>query len=214
MFVEARIQEFGIAPEQTTHLPYCADDDQAAMDEATGRDEGYVLYFGRLSREKGLATLIAAMAQLPHLELRLVGDGSLRDDLERKTADLGLSNVRFHRHCEGGDLQRLVARARVSVLPSEWYEVFGQSIVESLLLSTPVVASRIGGIPEVMDDGEHGLLVPPGDAEALADAISWVASHRATADEMGKAGRETAVQLFSAERHYEGLSALYCQASL
>lgn len=214
MFVKAKIQEFGVNPHQTRYLPYGVSVNPAETERLTRGDEGYVLYFGRLSREKGLATLIAAMSQLPDLELRLVGDGPLRCDLEQRASNLNLSNVRFYGHCEGEMLQHFVACARLAVLPSEWYEVFGQSVVESLLLSRPVVASRIGGIPEVMDDGEHGLLVPPGDALALADAIRWLASHESSANEMGRAGRETALQRFGAEQHFEGLSALYRQASV
>jgi glycosyltransferase involved in cell wall biosynthesis len=213
-FVQKKLQEFGFDPQQTCHLPYCIVDSPAESQGTTEGDEGYVLYFGRLSPEKGLTTLISAMAYLPDLELRIVGDGYLRHDLEHRVCNQDLSNIHFFGRCESGALQRLVANARVTVLPSEWYEVFGQSVAESLLMSRPVVASRIGGIPEVMEDGVHGLLVPPGDAPPLADALRWIASHASTAHEMGCEGRKSVLKRFGVERHYEDLMRLYHQASL
>jgi glycosyltransferase involved in cell wall biosynthesis len=214
MFVEARLQGFGINSHRTRYLPYCVN--QEWVDGLPDSDEpgGYVLYFGRLAREKGLARLIAAMSQLPDLELRIVGDGSFRSELEHQVQTLNLSNVRFHRHCEGTVLRQLVSRARLTVLPSEWYEVFGQSVLESLLCTRPVVASRIGGIPEAMEDGAHGLLVPPGDVSTLAEAVRWLASHTRVADDMGRAGREATLQRFGSEEHYESLLSIYNQASL
>jgi glycosyltransferase involved in cell wall biosynthesis len=212
-FVLAKLHEFGVNPDQTRRLPYCIPGSGVERAPPHGKNRGYVLYFGRLSREKGLATLMAAMSHLSDLELWIAGDGPLRSHLERQTHTLGLSNIRFCGHCRGEHLNQLVAGARLSVLPSEWYEVFGQSVVESLLLSRPVVASRTGGIPEVMEDGEHGLLVPSGDASALADAMRWLASHAAVANEMGRAGREAALARFGVERHYEELSALYYRGS-
>ena len=212
-FVLAKLHEIGVNPNQTKHLPYCVPVGHAVAAAPSGKNQGYILYFGRLSREKGLATLVGAMSRLPDLELRIAGDGPLRSHLEQQIRTIGLTNVRLLGHCRGEDLHRLVAGAQLSVLPSEWYEVFGQSVVESLLLSRPVVASRIGGIPEVMEDGEHGLLVPPSDAWALADAMQWLASHAAVADEMGREGQKAALARFSPERHYEELAPLYSRLS-
>jgi glycosyltransferase involved in cell wall biosynthesis len=214
MFVEAKLQEFGINSHKTRYLPYCINREWVDGLPDSNEPGGYVLYFGRLAREKGLARLIAAMSQLPDLELRIVGDGSFRGELEHQVQTLNLANVRFHRHCEGTDLRQLVARARLTVLPSEWYEVFGQSVLESLLCARPVVASRIGGIPEAMEDGAHGLLVPPGDVSTLAEAVKWLASHTRVADDMGRAGREATLQRFGSEEHYESLLSIYNQASL
>jgi glycosyltransferase involved in cell wall biosynthesis len=95
------------------------------------------------------------------------------------------------------------------VLPSQWYETFGLTILESFAHGRPVVASRIGGVPEVVDDNVDGLLVPPGDVAALREKLAWMSCHREEAARMGRRGREKALERFGAEGHYQRLHEVY-----
>lgn len=123
----------------------------------------YVLYFGRLSEEKGVKTLINVCKLLPEISFVFVGSGPLSEELK----DIG--NVHYLGFLQGDKLFNLIANAWFCVCPSECYEVFGLAIGESLVLGTPVVASSIGGIPESL--GQGGILITPGDVKELTDII-------------------------------------------
>ncbi|MBR2133975.1 MAG: glycosyltransferase family 4 protein [Eubacterium sp.] len=125
----------------------------------------YVLYFGRFSQEKGVKTLLKACRALPEIRFVFAGSGPLENELGE--AD-NVSNVGFK---SGGDLYNLIAQARFSVYPSEWYENCPYSVMESITLGTPVIGADIGGIPELIENGETGLLFESGNAEELKEKI-------------------------------------------
>ena len=142
--------------------------------DATSLQRPYLLFFGRLSAEKGVDVLIRAFeAALPKLsnDLRLViaGDGPERDNLETLAGDN--PRIEFVGFKSGEELQRLVSGAAFAVTPSVFRENMPYSIVEALAEGTPVVGTSIGGIPELVQEGETGLLAEPGDIESLANAI-------------------------------------------
>lgn len=124
----------------------------------------YLLYFGRLSAEKGLATLVSAMKQLPHLKLVIAGLGDI------SLGDIP-PNVELVGFKEKEDLNRLIGNARYTVVPSQSYETFGLSCTESLAQGTPVIASEIGAIPEIIEHGTNGFLVEAGNVTTLAETI-------------------------------------------
>lgn len=128
------------------------------------------LYFGRLSSEKGVATLIRAFEKLTGGEtLSIVGFGPEEETLKTLTQDLGLEKkVTFLGPIYGEGLQDLLRQARAVVVPSEWYENTPYALLEALASGTPVIASRIGSLPEIIKDGENGLLFEPGQAADLA----------------------------------------------
>lgn len=125
----------------------------------------YVLYFGRLSQEKGVKTLIESAKALPEIHFVFAGTGELEEEIGT------LQNAEYVGFKTGEELHRLIAEASLSVYPSEWYENCPYSVMESISLATPVTASEIGGIPELIDDGITGVLVPPCDSEKLAESI-------------------------------------------
>jgi glycosyltransferase involved in cell wall biosynthesis len=128
-------------------------------------------FAGRLTGQKALGIALAAVADVPGVSLVLLGDGPERPGLERRTAELRLDG--FVRFLGGGtreDVLRLFRAADASLLPSAW-ENFPHAVVEALAVGTPVIATAVGGVGEIVRDGENGLLVPPGDAAALAAAI-------------------------------------------
>ena len=168
-----------------------------------------IIYMGRLSPEKGLRTLLRAMRQLPHLSLTLIGEGPQRPELERLALDL--PHVRFAGYLAGAALQEAVRSARLVVVPSEWYEVFGQVVIEAFALGKAVVAANIGGLPELVDDHLNGRLFTPGDADELAHILAEMAAQPARLAEMGRAGRCKVARQFSPEIHYARLLDIYRQ---
>lgn len=162
---------WGAPPERVEVLPNPA----PAVPELPSRAElrrsfalhGATLAFaGRLTAQKALDVAFEAVARTPDVELVVAGDGPERTRLERVAAD----RVRFLGPLGRDEVLRLFAAADAAVLSSAW-ENFPHSVVEALAVGTPVIASDVGGVAEVVRDGENGLLVPPGDAAALADAV-------------------------------------------
>jgi glycosyltransferase involved in cell wall biosynthesis len=174
----------------------------------------YVLFVGRLASNKGLLELVDAYAPVaardPSSSLVLVGaDGGMRPSVERRVGERGLAGrVRILGHLDDEALLAAAYRdAVMTVLPSE-YEAFGLVLLESLAQGTPVVASRVGGIPEVVEDGRSGLLVPPRNASALAEAIGRLWDDPALARRLGDAGRTEVVPKFTWERAVERIEAV------
>jgi glycogen synthase len=183
--------------------------------ERFGFDGPYLLFVGRLASNKGLLGLVGAFAELarddPTAHLLLVGaDGGMGDAIAAEVRRLGLE-ARVHLVGHVADEALLAATyrdARATVLPSD-YEAFGLVLLESLAQGTPVVASRTGGIPEVVEDGRSGLLVPPGDVAALAGALRRLWDDRALAGRLGAAGRTEVVPRFTWDRAVDRIAAVY-----
>jgi len=176
-------------------------------------DNGYLLYIGRLSREKGIGTLLEAYRGLsPAPPLKIVGDGPERPSLEKHARELGLP-VSFAGYLSGTDLDNAVAGARGVVMPSEWYENAPLSLLESFAAGKPVIGARIGGIPEMIEDDVNGYLFEPGNSEALRCKIeAFVDMPAARLREMGEAARRKVETVYSAESHYEKLMNVYEKA--
>jgi len=131
-----------------------------------------VVFAGRLGPQKAVDTLLSAISAVPDLTLVVAGDGPERGALERRTRELDLDGrVRFLGGVPREDVLRLFRAADASVLPSAW-ENFPHTVVEALAVGCPVIATAVGGVPEVVRDGENGLLVPPNDVAALTAAIA------------------------------------------
>lgn len=125
----------------------------------------YVLYFGRFSEEKGVKTLLRVCKDLPQISFVFAGTGPLESEIGR------LPNVRNVGFQKGADLQKLIAEARFTVYPSQWYENCPFSVMESQVYGTPVIGARIGGIPELVQEGVTGELFESGNGEDLKETI-------------------------------------------
>lgn len=135
--------------------------------------EDYYCYVGRLSHEKGVMTLLEAANRLSY-QLVIIGDGPLASELKAKA----LSQIKFVGYKDWDDIKELVGKARFSVIPSEWYENNPLSVIEAKCLGTPVLGARIGGIPELIDEGKNGMTFESRNVEDLKDKIElmWNAS--------------------------------------
>ena len=129
--------------------------------------------------------------------------------MKREAEKYGNGRVEFTGFLSGEDFEKTVAGARFIVLPSRWYENLPFSIMEAMAAGKPVVATDIGGIPEMVDDGETGLLFPVGDEEALRGCLARMNSDAEIRREMGRRGREKAEQLYGRDRHYESIMEVY-----
>ncbi len=167
---------WGVPPERVTTLPNPAPELPPLRPRAELRDElgftGPTLGFaGRLTTAKALDVALAALAEVDGVALAIAGDGPDRAALEARTAALSLGDrVTFLGARTRLGVLELFRAADASLLSSTW-ENFPHTVVEALAVGTPVIATSVGGVPEVVHDGENGLLVPPGDAGALATAI-------------------------------------------
>lgn len=169
----------------------------------SAEDDGYVLFLGRLSAEKGLLTLGKAQA-LSGVPVKIAGTGPL---LERLKSDYpGLELLGYQ---SGEPLRQLIARAAAVVVPSEWYENCPMSVLEAMACGKPVIGSRMGGIPELVEDGVTGRLFESGNAEQLATVMRELLGSPDLRSSMGVKARAAVEQRFSLEQHNARLLALY-----
>jgi glycosyltransferase involved in cell wall biosynthesis len=178
--------------------------------EALG--EGTFVFVGRLTRQKALETAIAAVAAVPQARLVLVGDGPERAGLERVAAASAASDrIRFVGTRSRDEALRTVAGACAALLSSDW-ENLPHSAVEALSVGVPVVSTAVGGVPEVVRDGENGLLVQPGRPEELAAAVRRLLEEPGLRDRLAAAARPS-VEAISSEAIYGRLEALLAEAA-
>ena len=178
-------------------------------DEQLAVDEGYLLYFGRLSPEKGVNELLRAMVRLPHAPLIIAGDGPERPRLEALAKELNLNNVLFAGMVHGEKLQRLIAGCSFSVFPSHAYETLGKSILESYVWGRPVIATDLGSRRELVQHGVTGLLYSDGDREQLAHSIEFMFDRPDLIEKMGTAGRSCVKANHDPDQHMEKMLELY-----
>jgi glycosyltransferase involved in cell wall biosynthesis len=205
-FVRDKFVEHGWDPARFEVLPHFQEVEEIVERRA---ETAPLLYFGRLSAEKGVDDLLRAMRRLPHLRLIVAGDGPERSRLERLADELGLGNVEFAGQVRGEVLDRLIADSRFTVLPSHAYETLGKTILESYARARAVVATDLGSRRELVQAGKTGLLYRTGDVEELASAIEFLSSQPDLAEQMGRAGREQVRQRYTPKGHYEALIGLY-----
>jgi glycosyltransferase involved in cell wall biosynthesis len=178
-------------------------------------DEPRLLCVGRLIPVKGHLVLLRALAQargrVPGLVLDIAGQGPLEPALRAYAKELGLSDAVTFRGFVS-PIQDALERSAAVVVPSLG-EGFGMVALEAMERGRPVIASDVGGLPEIVADGETGFVVPAGDAEALADAMVSIAADLPRAGAMGEAGRRRALESFTQERSTRGIEALYLRHS-
>ncbi len=207
-FMRGWLLKAGYAPDRVRVLPNF-------VDVQTYRpyydSEDYLLYFGRLVPEKGVATLIEAVRTLP-VKLVIVGDGFQRPALEQQAADSGAANVTFVGAQWGSDLEKIIARARFVVVPSEWHENSPMVIYQSFAWGKPVIGARVGGITELIEDGVDGRLFEAANVFDLRAAIQRLFVDPLAASDMGRRARQKAEREFTAEGYYERLLAIYSDA--
>lgn len=193
--------EKGVTPERIIVLPFpvrWANSTETAPLPL----EPCVLFAGRLEKEKGVHVLLEAVSKVkkavPSVRLLIAGDGSFRLSLKAMVEEQRLhDHVSFLGWLEPEELQEAYRKAWVLVLPSIWEEGLGMVLVEAGLMGRPVIGSDLGGIREIIQHGENGFLVPPGDPDALSQAIITLLNDRNRTEQMGLANLEVAWKYLS-----------------
>ncbi len=205
-FVKTKLIASGLPAHRIEVLPHF----QTLPDEVSFTpDEGYVLYFGRLSPEKGVDDLLRAMARLPQIPLIIAGEGPERPRLEALAKQLGLSQTLFAGMLQGEKLQSLISRCRFSVFPSHAFETLGKSILESYSWGKPVIASDLGSRREFVESGVTGLLYSDGDYAQLAHSIEFLFGRADLVERMGMAARSRISSEHDPNHYMEKLLELY-----
>ena len=217
-FQRRQILAYGFPAEKVVVKPNAvADAPGLAADSEKGSVGDYVVYVGRLSAEKGVTTLLKAWnlldarekARMGLRELRLVGDGAQRAELEASAAP----DVRFMGVQDSAAVKKTVAEARCIVLPSVCWETFGLAVAEALREGTPAVVSDVGALPELVRDGVNGFVFRARDEKSLAAALRRMLSQSAgQSAAMRRAARYAYEAKFTEARNYESLMEIYEEA--
>ena len=177
-------------------------------------DPPTLLCIGRLTPQKGFDLALSALGSLheryPNMRLMLAGDGPARTDLELQAKKLEISSrVDFLGWVDRSRLFDLLNASTMAIVPSRWDEAFGLTALEGSFMCRPVIVTRSGGLPEIIVDGETGLVVEREDVKGLAEAIAFLIEHPELAMRMAEAGRLRANALFTLERYVNESDALY-----
>lgn len=173
--------------------------------------ERAIVYVGRLSGEKGLFTLLEAFNGL-ECKLKIIGEGPQKENLKLKVEKEKIDNIDFLGYKSRDELKDIVRQAMALVLPSECYENNPRSILEAFALGKPVIASRMGGIPELVRDNETGLTFKAGDKLDLKNKILYLIKNIDRFEEMGRKARKFTEENFNPEKHYQKLLNIYQMA--
>lgn len=210
-FLAGIMQRGGVYPERMHVLPNFVDARDVPVKLSPG---GPLVFAGRLSWEKGVDTLIEAVAMLGRAaRLEVAGDGPERSRLEDLAARRAPGRVRFHGRLPRKGVLSLLNAGVASVLPSRWYENQPIAVLESFAAGVPVVATDLGGFPELVTPGVTGALAPHDDPAALAQTLSGVLDDPDAALAMGRAARRLVEERHGPERHLHDLHEHYAAVS-
>lgn len=205
-FVHVKAMSFGVADDALRTLAHGVE--TVAPDARTHVPAGpYVFFAGRLSLEKGVRLLPAIAMRIAPVPLLVTGEGPLGGWLE--TQAQGVPNLVWLGYLDDAEVSALRQRAAVVLVPSLFYEHFGYSAAEALMDARPVIASRIGALPELVSHGDTGLLVPPDDAHAIAEAVQRLLGDAGLAARLGDAGAARVREVGDPAKHLAGLLAIY-----
>jgi glycosyltransferase involved in cell wall biosynthesis len=204
-FFRDKLMEWGWPSEKLAYIPNYVDAEKFNVCYTPGN---YFLYFGRLAVEKGVDTLLRA-AKKANVPLKIAGTGPYEPELRQLKEELQ-ADAEFLGHCSGSALNELILGARAIVLPSQWYENSPMSILESYASGKPVIGARIGGIPELIDEGQTGWLFESGNVDSLVDALVHIGQMQSsTIAESGHAARNHVQNHFNKEKYIDSTLKLY-----
>lgn len=172
----------------------------------------YVLYFGRLEKEKGLEVLLDAFEHLSsEVKLIIIGEGSYKDEMLQRIERInaGKSRISYGGFLYGEALKEIISSSKFVVVPSIWFETFGLTVIEAMAYGKPVIGSDIGGISEIINDGEDGFLVEANNSNALVTAIEKLFVSKEMVCEFGANARRNVEKRFTPAIHYENLMSIY-----
>ena len=177
--------------------------------EPSNNHDGYAIFIGRLTKGKGVYTMLSAWCKLKDAPLKVIGDGPLKAELEGIATREHLSNVSFLGYQPWDRCMEYLSKARFLIMPSEHYEGFPCVIAEAYGCGKPVLASRVGPLPELIRDGETGILFECGSSEDLANKAQLMFQSKEAVEEMGQAARAEFEVKYTPEQNYQQLMQIY-----
>jgi glycosyltransferase involved in cell wall biosynthesis len=209
-FLRKKFMQFGYKENKIVHINNFLTKDMFRTSPSV--DGNYALYFGQLEPWKGVKTLLQVWAEIKGMELKIAGDGSLRNELEKQVVNSRVRNVSFLGQLNKEELFNVLTKASFVIVPSEWYENYPYSVMESMICGKPVLASNIGGLPEMVKDGETGFLFESGDAQSLKDKIDILINDLHLRQKFGQNAKARAISEFDPNIHYKRLMKIYEQS--
>ncbi len=205
-FLKEKMMEAGIPEEKIRVKPHFMDTKNMSRSLTY---EPYAVFMGRLSREKGVMTLLQVFKRRKDLGLKIIGEGPLLDEARRFIDENGLSHVECLGYISSEERFDILKRAAFMLFPSLHYENFPYVLMESLSLGVPVIASSIGGVPELIEDKQNGLLCSPGSVEDLNNRIDMLLRDPSLLEKMRKQAWEKAGVSFNEKKGYRELMNIY-----
>jgi len=208
-FLRDKMIQYGMSAQRIAYVPNFV---PAELYEPSFEHRGYYVFVGRLERIKGVETLVRAAVRAGRpgdLELWIVGTGREEERLRRLACRLGAEHIHFVGFKSGQELADVVRDAAFAVAPSEWYENAPLSVLESFAYGKSVIASRIGGLPELVEDGRTGLLFRAGDVAELQGAIESLASSPKRIVALGREARRCIETDFGSDAQYTAIMRAY-----
>lgn len=208
-FYKKKMEQFGVDADRLCHIPNFLDRDMPNVKTSFASENSY-LYFGRLSEEKGVLTLIKAVED-SDMKLKIVGTGPLKEELQEYIERNNVINIEMLGFKSGQELTDIVANAKAVILPSEWYENGPYSAIEALQVGRPIVGAEIGGIPELVRG--NGVLFASGNALDLKEKLLYI--EKLSFDDyetMKKKSLELFKEQYTWTSHYKKLLNVYEKA--
>ncbi|MDD3150910.1 MAG: glycosyltransferase [Candidatus Gastranaerophilales bacterium] len=186
-------------------------DDNYLQENPNYENQGYFLYAGRISKEKGIDILLKAMKFIPEIKLKIAGAGKETEEYRNLAQEMELKNVEFLGFKNEKELKELYNGCTALILPSNWFENCPISILEAFAIGKPVIASKIGGIPELVENGQNGLLFLPSKEHELACCMQYLQFKPHIVEKLGKNARKKAEELYNSKIHVNRLLKIYNQ---
>lgn len=208
MFYKNKMQEWGIPYNKLVYIPNFINVEEYSI---VSEHKDYFVFFGRISEEKGIFTLLDAMLKVPKGTLYILGTGPLKDEVSRKIQMNRFlkAHVYMLGFKSGEELKDILANAMFNVLPSEWYENGPYSVLEMMCLGKPTIAADIGGLPDMVHDMQNGLLFESGDSNDLAEKINLLLENKKLRECLGHQCRLDAEETHSQKVYYQKLIQIY-----
>lgn len=209
-FLKNKLTANGFDPDKITCIPTFTASKSEVGEPKTG---SYGLYFGRITEEKGVDTVVKAYERMPERSVKIMGDDTTEEakHLKAYIAEKKIENIEFVGFQAGEALERIIQDARFTLIPSIWYDNLPNTALESFQYSKPVIASNIGSLPELVQDGVNGYLFDPYKPEELAEKVKQLDDDE-TVRTMGANSRRILEEKFAPDTHYDALMDVFGRA--
>lgn len=202
-----KLIEKGISPNKIANIYNFIDVQEYDIET---KDEDYALYIGRLTREKGIFNLVQAFAKTKKGNLSIAGEGEEKETMKNRIKEKQLQNrIQLLGYLEPEEIKETIRKCKFVIVPSIGYENCPYSILEALAMGKPVIGANIGGIPELIKEGENGLIYTYDHLEELTDKINKLFHQQDLVEKLGKSAKEKARKLYAKQEYYDKIIAVY-----